>query len=256
MTTSFKSMAAALSAAFLATLAFGSAGYDVHLQKRDYVRTGQEARLVGTVRLVGTRPEPLGIDMSGDPKCYDLNPDPTTEWYEGESDGLANVLVYVASNTLDSYSFETPSVSVVLDQKGCRYVPHVLGMQVGQTLSIQNNDSTMSNVHPTPKYNSEWNLTQPAGSPPLLKVFRHAEVAIPFKDNQHPWKKAYVGVFAHPFFAVTDSQGNYRIEGLPPASYKVNAWHERLGEKTFDLVVAPGESRYLSFDFSRGELKK
>lgn len=244
-------MASPFAIALLAVVTFGAAAQNVPWQKKPYVRTGEEATILGKVMLSGERPKPTVIDMTADPGCYKDNPRPKTEWYEGRAGGLANVFVYVTSNAFNGYVFETPTSPVVWDQKGCRYVPRVLGMQLGQTLSITNSDATMNNVHPTPKFNPEWNQTQAVGSPPLLKILRHAEVAIPFWDNQHPWKKGYVSVFTHPFFAVTDMEGNYRIQGLPPGAYKLTAWHKRLGEKTFDLMVMSGESRSFGFTFRR-----
>ena len=166
------------------------------------------------------------------------------------------MLVYVSSSTFDNYTCETPTSTVVLEHKGCRYEPHVLRMQAGQRLSITNSDSIQHNTHPTPKNNSEWNQTQAPGAPPILKTFQRAEVLIPFRDNHHPWEKAYVGVFSHPFFAVSDALGNYRIEGLPPGSYKITAWHEELGEKTAEVTVVPGESRFVGFTFAATDLKR
>jgi hypothetical protein len=219
------------------------------------VRTGQEATLTGTITFTGKPPKPFLIDMSADPFCVASNPKLETEWFVVNNEKVANVLIYVSGSPLDNYTFETPTSTVELEHKGCRYEPHVLGMQAGQRLSITNSDSTHHNTHPTPKNNGEWNQTQSPGAPPILKTFQRAEVAIPFKDNQHPWEKAYVGVFNHPFFAVSDALGNYRIEGLPPGSYKITAWHEQLGEKTVEVTVIPGESRFVGFTFAVTDLK-
>ena len=129
-----------------------------------------------------------------------------------------------------------------------------MGIQTQQPFTIMNSDATQHNTHPTPKNNPEWNISQPAAGAPLGKIFARAELSIPFKDNQHPWEKAYVSVFSHPFFAVSDTEGNYRIEGLPPGSYKLTAWHEKLGEKTVEVVVVPGESKSLTFSFAAADL--
>ncbi|MFZ0061642.1 MAG: carboxypeptidase regulatory-like domain-containing protein [Pyrinomonadaceae bacterium] len=243
-------------ATVLLSLVFGLAGQDLPAEKKPYARTGQEASLVGYITFTGKPPKPLQIDMSADPSCYDHISNLKTEWFVVRNGRIANVLVYVTSDTLNNYAFEMPSSEVVLAHKNCRYEPHILGLRVGQSLSIVNSDETQHNTHPTPRANAEWSQTQVGGGPPIIKTFQNAEAAIPFKDNQHPWEKAYVGVFTHPFFAVTDMDGNYRIDGLPPGSYKVTAWHERLGEKVFDLVVAPGESRYVEFTFSTAEAKR
>lgn len=244
-----------LTATLFVTIALKSPGQELSSNKKAYERTGQEATLSGTITFTGKPPKALKIDMTADPSCYEVNPNPKTEWFVLSNERLANVLVYVTTNTLDNYSFEPPSSAVVLEHKGCRYEPHVLGIQIRQPLSIMNSDSTTHNTHPTPKHNSEWNQSQPAGAPPIVKGFEQAEVAIPFKDNQHPWEKAYVGVFSHPFFAVSDADGNYKIEGLPPGSYKIVAWHEKLGEKTVEVVLVRGESRYVGFTFAAADLK-
>jgi hypothetical protein len=249
-------LAGAITVTILATIAFASIRQDSISTRKAYVRTGQEGVLTGTITLAGIRPKRSVIDMSADPACYKTNPHPETEWVEGRMGQLANVLVYATSEALDSYAFEQPDSPVVLLQKGCRFEPHVLGLRVGQALSVENLDETLNNVHPTPKYNPEWNQTQAIGAPPIVKTFMRPEISIQLKDNLHPWKKAYVSVFTHPFFAVTDEDGNYSIQGLPPGSYKITAWHERLGEKKVDLVIVPGESRFLTFDFSAPNSKR
>src|SRR6266550_45204 len=231
-----------------------SAGQDgsVYPKKKAYVRTGNEARISGTIKLTGKRAKPRPIDMSTDLVCYQVNKDPRTEDVVGNKGKLANVFISVKSTALDSYTFELPDSPAVLEHKGCRYVPHVLGMQVGQHLTILNSDPTYHITHPAPKSNQEWDLSQSPGSPPLKKTFDQPEL-IPFKDDQHPWEEAYVGVFANPFFAISDESGNYRIDGLPPGRYTIVVRHEVLGEKTVDVTLVTGESKDLSFSFDVDE---
>ena len=240
-------------AALLAAAAL-SAGQDagVSAPKRPYARTGSEVTLSGTISLTGKRPKPRSIDMWADPVCYEVNANPTTEWVVGHKGKLANVFVYVKSEALDAYSFEPPTSTAVIEHKGCRYVPHMLGMRTGQLLTVLNSDPTTHNTHPTLKINAEWNQSQPPGGTPLTISFKHGEVFIPFKDNQHPWERAYVGVLDHPFFAISDEFGNYRIEGLPPGQYTVVAWHESFGEKTVEITFVAGEARDISFTFDAG----
>jgi len=195
--------------------------------------------------------------MSADPACYESNPNPHTEFFVVTDGRLANALIYVKAGTaLDGLSFEPPAANVVLDQRGCFYVPRVLGVQVNQTLEVRNSDNTVQNVHPRPRNNAEWNRSQAPLSEPLMTKFTQSEIVIPFKDNQHPWKMAYVGVFSHPFFAVTNSKGEFRIEGLPPGSYTIAAWHEQLGEKTFDVTIYPGSHQSLDFVFDMADRKE
>lgn len=227
-----------------------SAGQDgsVSATRKPYVRTGNEVTLSGTIKLTGKRPKPSRIDMSADLVCYQVNPDPKTEDVVGSKGKLANVFIYVKSEALNSYSFEQPGSTAKLEHKGCRYLPHVLGMRVGQPLTILNRDPTYHNTHPTPGSNVDWNQSQAPGSPPLKTTFDQPDF-IPFKDNQHPWEKAYVAVFAHPFFAISDEDGNYKITGLPPGRYTVVVRHETLGEKTFEVTLVPGEAKDLNVSF-------
>ena len=214
-----------------------------------YRSTGNEVTVVGTISVDGKVPAPSEIDMSADPICRELNSAPKTDWLLTNQQRLRNAFVYVSGDALGTYRFEAPSSEVVLERRNCYYSPKVLGLRVGQRLSIVNVDPTHHNTHPTPKRNQEWNQTQPPGGESLIKTFARPEVLIPFKCNQHPWEKAYVGVLDHPFFAVTDEFGNYEIRGLPPGNYKLVVWHERLGEQAVEMTVTPGESRRLDFTF-------
>ncbi len=218
-------------------------------EKPLYFPTGNEANVVGTITLKGTPGKLRVIDMSADPVCQDLNRKPKPDWIISNQGRLANAFVYVKGEALNTYRFEVPDSEVVLNQNACYFEPHVFGLRVGQSLRITNGDPTQHNVHPTPKLNPEWNQTQAANSPPMVKTFRRAEVMIPIKCNQHPWMKAYVGVMSHPYFAVSDRLGNFEIRGLPPGTYKLVVWHEIFGEQEIDVTVAPGESRNADFTF-------
>jgi hypothetical protein len=208
--------------------------------------------LLGTISFVGRPPEPFRIDTSADSVCEKFDP-LFTDWIVVENHKLANVIIYVRGEPVNSYLFEAPSPDVTLEHNGCRYVPHVLGMQTQQTLKIVNRDATAHNTHPTPKNNREWNQGQAAGAGALEQRFASPELFIPFKDNQHPWEKAYVGVFSHPFFSVSATNGSYKITGIPPGQYTIVAWHEQLGEQTVDLFLAGSEQKTLDFTFKSSD---
>jgi hypothetical protein len=224
--------------------------------KKPYVRTGNEVTITGTVTLKGQRPLARRVDTSADPVCTELEPSFWLQPFEGNSDRLGGVFVYVNGELLQDYKFETPSQPAILEHKNCRYSPHLLGIQVNQPLQIFTRDPTMHNTHPVPRLNAEWNRTQPPNSPPLEKSFARPEAFIAFKDNQHPWERAYLGVFSHPFFVISDDEGNFRIEGLPPGKYTVIAWHDVLGEQTFQVELVSGESRFVSFEYEVKEEPK
>jgi len=221
-------------------------------EKPGYKTTGSEATIVGTISFAGKPPEPRRIDTSADPVCTELSPHLTTDWVVVNDHRLANVFVFVRGENLDVYSFEAASPTVVLEHKGCRYVPHVFGMQTQQTLRVLNDDNTTHNTHPTPKNNREWNQSQPAGAV-IEERFAMPELFIPIKDNQHPWEKAYVGILSHPFFSVSAHDGTFKISGVPPGQYTVVAWHEKLGEQTIDVFLAGSEQKTLDFTFKASD---
>jgi plastocyanin len=219
-------------------------------QKVKWVPKGNEGSISGVAKFDGPVPTPQTIDMSGDPNCANAPGQKIVDDVTVADGKLANVYVYLKAGSLDRFTYDTPSDAGVLDQHGCHYTPRVMGLMVGQTLRVVNSDSTAHNVHPSPKQNTEWNKSQPPGAPPIEAKFNRAETLIPVKCNQHPWMKAHIGVLGHPFFAVTDKDGKYTINGVPPGKYTLIAWHEKFGEQQMkDFEVKASESKTQDFAY-------
>jgi plastocyanin len=161
---------------------------------------------------------------------------------------LRDVFVYVKEG-LGNRRFAAPAEPVMLDQKGCWFRPHVLGLMVGQKLEIKNNDNVSHNIHPVPRVNREWNESMSPGAADLFEQFALAEVMIPVRCNVHQWMRAYIGVVSSPFFAVTDDQGAFTLKGLPPGSYTIEAWQEKLGVQDQKVVLGPKEVKTIQFSF-------
>ena len=223
--------------------------------------SGPTGSVTGVVSYNGTAPAPKKIDTSADPVCGQKNPNLVTDETLVTDGKLANTFVYVKEGTAEGgkkitdYAWSTPTTAVQLDQNGCHYAPHVMGVQVNQKISITNSDATQHNIHPTPKLNPEWNQTQANGAAPIEKSFARPEVLIPVKCNQHPWMKAYIGVMRHPFFAVSGKDGAFEIKGLPPGTYTVVAWREGGAngtEKTMQVTVPANGSAKADFAFGEG----
>lgn len=218
--------------------------------KVKYEKKGNEGTISGVVKFDGPVPTPQTIDMSGDANCAAAPGAKTVDDVTVTDGKLANVYVYLKASSLDRFSYDMPSGGNVLDQHGCRYVPRVVGLMAGQTLQVTNSDQATHNVHPSPRQNTEWNKSQPAGAPPIEAKFNRPETLIPVKCNQHPWMKAHIGVLAHPFFAVTDKDGKYTINDVPPGKYTLTAWHEKFGEQPLkDFEVKASESKTQDFTF-------
>jgi Carboxypeptidase regulatory-like domain len=220
--------------------------------------SGPTGTVTGVVSFNGTVPAPKKIDTSADPVCGQRNPNLTLEDTVVKDGKLANVFVYIKEGSAANGAkfadlpWSTPGAAITLDQNGCHYKPHVLGIQTNQKLSITNSDPTQHNIHPTPKLNPEWNQTQQNGAPPIEKTFARSEVLIPVKCNQHPWMKAYIGVLKHPFFAVSAEDGTYTLKGVPAGTYTVVAWREGGADgtqKTMSVTVPPNGSATADFAF-------
>jgi plastocyanin len=205
--------------------------------------------VTGKITFAGTAPAPQPIRMTADPNCAQAGTPATTETLLVDSGGgLQNVFVYVKDG-LGNRTFAVPAAPVTLEQKGCHYLPHVFGIQVGQPLEIVNDDPTLHNVHATPKQNGEFNTGQPLKGMKSVHTFSTKEVMVPFKCDVHGWMNAYVGVLDHPFFAVTGADGSFALKGLPPGTYTIEAWHEKLGTQTQMVTVAEKETKDVAMTF-------
>ena len=202
----------------------------------------------GAIRYPATPPPGVAIDMSLDPGCGKA-PN-TTEQYVVNDGNLANVFVYV-KNGLGNRIYPTPSTPVVLDQKGCRYVPHVIGVRAGQPIEFRTSDPTMHdiNVQPLSPGNPSFDLSQAPEGPPERRTFHQAETMIPVRCNTHPWMQAFINVAANPFFAISNSAGHYVIPGLPPGRYTLVAVQEKLGMKQQPITVSAHQVTEADFTF-------
>ncbi len=204
------------------------------------------ATITGTVQFQGAVPAGAKIDMSNDPDCGAKLA--SSEHLIVDHGHLANVFVYVKDG-LGERAYAAPQTPVTIDQHGCRYIPHVLGIMTGQPVRILNSDSTTHNVHPMGHANQQWNASQLPNSDPLTKTFTQPEIMLPIHCNQHPWMHMYLNVVDNPFYAVTGPDGRFELKGLPPGEYTMAAVHEQLGEQTMKIAVGPKESKSSDFIF-------
>jgi plastocyanin len=206
--------------------------------------------ITGTINYTGKVPTLKPIAMNADPVCAKKHtaPVPSEVLVLGSGNTMANVMVRVKSAVPGS--FPAPAAPAVIDQKGCQYHPHVLGMRVGQTLQLKNSDGLLHNVHALPKVNTPFNMAMPANRATADTKFPKAEGMFLVKCDVHPWMNAYVGVFSSPFFAVTGPDGKYKISGLPPGTYEIEAWHEKLGTRTATVTVAAAGPAKADFSFA------
>jgi len=202
----------------------------------------------GIVRFEGKVPPAKAVSMAADPVCAKQHTSPllAQEIIADSKGDLQNVVVFV-SEGLGDRTFDPPSQPVVVEQKGCMYQPHVLAVRANQTLQLVNDDPTSHNIHPVPANNREWNKAEPPGSK-MEETFAREEIAIPVKCNVHPWMRGYIAVFKHPY-AVTGKDGSFDLGNLPPGTYTIKAWHEKLGTSTQTVTIGTNEIKEISFAF-------
>jgi plastocyanin len=209
--------------------------------------------ITGTIKFARKAPPRIEIDMAQDPACS-LSSDPNySEQYMVKDGKLQNVFVYVKDG-LGNKLYPAPSTPVQLDQKGCRYVPHVIGVMIGQPVEFTNSDPTMHNIHTTAETpaNPEIDISQPPKGGTTQKVFAKPELMIPVRCNNHPWMNAFINVSPNPFYAVSDENGNFTIRGLPPGTYTLVADHEVLGQQTAQVTVESKQTATADFTYGTG----
>ena len=206
----------------------------------------------GTVTFDGKPPALKPLAMDADPACAKKHakPVPSEMLALGSGNTIGNILVWVSKGLPSGKTFPVPKTPVTLDQNGCVYQPHVMGIMVGQTYRILNSDGVLHNIHTLPKVNPSFNK----GMPPTLKeattVFAKPEDVFHIKCDVHPWMSAYVAVFTHPFFSATGTDGKFTISGLDPGTYEITAWQERLPTKTASVTVGANETKTQDFKFA------
>ena len=213
--------------------------------------------LKGHVKYDGKSPKKKRLRMDADPVCGSSHSGSVySENFKMAQDGsMEDALIWLKNV---SYSGGVPSGPVVLDQKGCIYTPHVFGMVAGQDLMIKNSDATLHNIHSMPKVNKEFNFAMPKVVKEKKTTFSKSEPD-PFyiKCDVHPWMKSWVLVSDHPYYAVTDENGNFSIENIPAGTYDVVCWQEKFGSKrvlSATVTIGSGDTTK-DFVFSRPKKK-
>jgi plastocyanin len=208
--------------------------------------------VTGVITFNGTAPKLGPLAMDADPACAKKHstPAPSEMLVLGSGNTMGNIIVWVSKGLPAGKTYPAPATPVVMDQNGCQYKPHAMGIMVGQAYKILNSDGILHNVHSLPNVNSQFNKPMPATLKEATTKFDKPEPIFKIKCDVHPWMIAYIGVFTHPFYAVTAADGKFTISGLEPGTYEITAWHERLGTQVASVTVAANETKTQNFKFA------
>ena len=208
--------------------------------------------VTGTVTFNGKAPTLKPLTMEADPVCAKKHsgPVPSEMLVLGNGNTTGNIMVWVSKGLPAGKTYPVPKTPVTVDQNGCMYSPHVMGIMVGQAYRILNSDGILHNIHTLPKVNPSFNRGQPPTVKEMTTTFPKPEPLFPIKCDVHPWMQSYIAVFTHPFFSVTSTDGKYTISGLDPGTYEITAWHERLGTQTATVTVAATGTKTQDFKFA------
>ena len=206
----------------------------------------------GKVSFEGTVPAPKPISFGAEKQCAAMHGDkmPVNEDIVINANNTVKwAFVYVKDGLTRQYT--APAEPALINQKGCMFEPHVIGVMAGQKVTFKNEDPILHNVRNASKVNKVFNIAQPIQGMTTTKTFIQPEIGIQIRCDVHFWMSAYLHVLNHPFFAVTGDDGSFSIKGLPAGTYTVEVWHEKLGAQTAQITVGDGENKTSDFVLKR-----
>jgi len=191
--------------------------------------------IVGKVKYAGNAPTPAPIQITKDQAVCGKSPQVEGSFLVGSDKGVKNVVVSV-SDPKDGKKMAAPAKNPVIDQNGCKFVPRVQIVPAGQTVDIVNDDGILHNIHTWPQVNTPFNKAQPKFKKVMTEKFDKPDV-VKITCDVHSWMQGWVIVAGHPYYALSDESGSFKIVDVPAGAYTLEYWHEKLGKQTKQVTV-------------------
>src|SRR6202521_4723717 len=219
-----------------------------HAYEAETVKDG--GTISGKVKFDGTPPARKPVEISKDREVCGAVPHYDESLVVDAGGGIANAVVSIPGVAKGAPL--TPAKDVKFDQKNCDYTPHVLAFAAGSTVAIINSDGILHSVRTESKRNPALDMAQPAFKRVMVVPVKHPEL-IAVSCDAHNWMHGWWFVAGNPYYAVTDAGGNFTIKDVPPGTYTLEVWQEKLGSETRKVTVEPGKTVTVDFTMASGK---
>ena len=215
----------------------------------DAVDVKDGGAVVGEVKFAGSPPPREKLAVNKDTEVCGKGEHLSESLIVGANGGVQNAVVYL-TNISKGKALDGAVPNGGVDQNGCRYAPHVTLVPAKTNFNIVNNDGILHNIHTYSTKNKPVNLAQPKFKKTITQQFEQSEF-IKVTCDAHGWMSGWIVVEDHPYYAVTDQSGAFKLADIPPGDYEVKVWHETLGEKTQKVSVKPKAETKATFELAK-----
>jgi plastocyanin len=204
--------------------------------------------IVGKVKYAGTAPAPKKLAVTKDQAVCGKVEHVEESLLVAPDKGVKNVVVHL-TDPKDGKKMAVPPKNPAIDQSGCRFLPRVQIVPAGGSLDIINSDGILHNIHTWSKENAAFNKAQPKFKKVMTEKFEKPEI-FRISCDVHSWMTGWLVVAGHPYYALTDDGGSFRIADVPPGTYTLEYWHEKLGPQTRQVTVPATGSATADFEYA------
>ena len=208
----------------------------------------QAGEIVGKVKYAGTAPAPKKLEVTKDQAVCGKVEHLEESLLVGADKGVKNVVVNLG-DPKDGKKMTVPPKNPAIDQNGCRFVPRIQIIPAGASVDIINDDGILHNIHTWSKDNPSFNKAQPKFKKVMTEKFDKPEI-FRISCDVHSWMTGWLIIAGHPYYALSDNAGSFKIADVPAGTYTLEYWHEKLGKQTKQVTVPATGSVTADFEYA------